>query len=86
MGDSSLMTILSVVPLLTIVMAMAAAAVAWRFGRRAVRTAVAILLIVVGVASLLSPIGMLFSLAGGALIALPGVVLLVAEYRPKSAS
>jgi cyanate permease len=53
MVDSSLMGILSVVPLLIIVMAMAAAVIAWLSGRRAVRTAVAILLIVVGITSLL---------------------------------
>ena len=86
MGDSSLMGILSVVPLLITVMAMAAAVIAWLSGWRAVRTAVAILLIVVGIASLLSPIGLLLSMAGGALIALPGVALLIAEYFPMSAS
>jgi hypothetical protein len=85
MGDSSLMTILSVVPLLVIVMAMAAAVIAWLSGRRAVRTAIAILLIAVGIASLFSPIGLLLSMAGGALIALLGVVLLIAEYGPRRA-
>jgi hypothetical protein len=85
MGDSSLMTILSVVPLLIIVMAIAAAVIAWRSGRRAVRTAIAILLIVVGIASVLPPVGMLFSMAGGVLIALVGVALLIAEYGGKRA-
>jgi hypothetical protein len=82
-GDSSLITILSVVPLLIIGTAIAAAGIAWLSGRRAIRTAVAIVLVAVGVASLFSPIGILLSMAGGALIALVGVVLLVAEYIPR---
>ena len=85
MGDSSLMTILSVVPLLVIAVAIAAAGIAWLSGRRAVRTVVGILLVVVGMASLLVPIGMAFSMAGGALIVLLGVVLLIAEYGPRRA-
>jgi len=85
MGDSSLMTILSVVPLLVIAVAIATAGIAWLSGRRAVRTVVGILLMVVGMGSLLVPIGMAFSMAGGALIALMGVVLLIAEYGPRRA-
>ena len=85
MGDSSLITILSVVPLLMIGMAIAAAGIAWLSGRRAIRTAIAILLVVVGIASLVLPFGMFLSITGSALIALLGVVLLVAEYARKSA-
>ncbi len=86
MGDSSLTTILSVVPLLIIVVAIAGAVLAWRSGRRAVRTAVAILLIASGMASLLSPvIGLLLSVGGSSLIALLGVALLIAAYARKSA-
>ena len=85
MGDSSLMTMLSVVPLLIIAIAIAAAGIAWLSGRRAIRTVVGILLVVAGVASLLVPIGVLISMAGGALIALVGVVLLIAEYGPRRA-
>jgi hypothetical protein len=85
MGDSSLMTILSVVPLLIIAVAIAAAGIAWLSGRRAVRTVVGILLVVVGIASLFVPMGVLFSMAGGASIALVGVVLLIAEYGPRRA-
>ena len=51
MGDSSLITILSVVPLLAIGAAIAAAGIAWLSGRRAIRPTVAILLVVAGIAS-----------------------------------
>jgi hypothetical protein len=85
MGDSSLMTMLSVVPLLIIAVAIAAAGIAWLSGRRAVRTVVGILLVVVGISGLFVPIVMAFSMAGGALIALVGVVLLIAEYGPRRA-
>lgn len=82
MGDSSLMTWLSVVPLLVAIGAAVAAALAWRYGRRAVRTGVAILLILVGVAIILLPACQLSSLAGGTVIVLLGVAVLIAEYRP----
>ena len=86
MGDSPFITLLSVVPLLIIVTLIAAAVIAWRSKRRAVRTTVGILLIVVGTACVLSTVGMLFSMAGGALIGVLGVVLLIAEYGSKSAT
>ena len=86
MGDSSLMTWLSVVPLLVAIGAAVAAAIAWRYGRRAVRTGVAVLLILVGVAIILLPVGLLSSLAGGTVIVLLGVALLIAEYRPGSSA
>ena len=86
MGDSSLMIWLSVVPLLITIGAAVAGAFAWRSGRRAVRTVVAILLLVVGAATVLYPIGMLSSLAGGTVIVLLGVALLIAEYRPGSSA
>jgi len=84
MGDSSLVTWLSAVPLLITIVSTVAAVIAWRSGRRAVRTGVAILLIVIGVAIILFPVGVLSSLAGGTLIVLLGVALLIAEYRPGS--
>ena len=83
MGDSSLITVLSVVPLITIGMAIAAAGIAWLSGRRAIRSTVAILLVVVGIASLVLPFGMFLSIAGSALIVLLGIVLLIAEYFPR---
>ena len=85
MGDSSLTTWLSVVPLLITIVAAVIGAVAWRYGRRAIRTVVAVLLIVVGAATLFFPVGLLTSLAGGTVIVLLGVALLIAEYRPGSA-
>jgi len=80
MGDSSFTTLLSLVPLLIIVASMVVAAVAWRSTRRAVRTLVAILLILGGAAFVFSSIGVLFSVAGGVLLCLFGVLLLIAEY------
>ena len=82
MGDSSLVTWLSLVPLLVTIVAAVATVIAWRSKRRAVRAVVAILLILVGIAIILFPIGMLSSLAGGTVIVLLGVALLIAEYRP----
>ena len=84
MGDSSLTTWLSVVPLLVTIVSAVAAVVAWRYGRRAVRAVVAILLILVGVAIILFPVSLLSSMAGGTVIVLLGVALLIAEYRPGS--
>jgi hypothetical protein len=84
MGDSSLMTWLSAVPLLFLLVSSVAVVIAWRSGRRAVRTGVAILLIAVGAAIVFFPVGMLFSLAGGTVTVLLGVVLLIVEYRPGS--
>jgi len=79
-----LVTWLSVVPLLITIVSAVAAVIAWRSGRRVVRTGVAILLIVVGAALILFPVGMLSSLAGGTVIVLLGVALLILEYRPGS--
>ena len=84
MGDSSLATWLSVVPLLVTIVAAVVAVIAWRSKRRAVRAGFAILLILVGVAIILFPVGLLSSLAGGTVIVLLGVALLTAEYRPGS--
>lgn len=86
MGDSSLITLLSVVPLLIIVTSIAVAVISWRSRQRAVRTIVAILLMVVGAACILPTVGKLFSIAAGALIGVLGVILLIAEYGPKSAA
>ena len=82
MSDSSLTTWLSVVPLLITIVAAVVGALAWRYGRRAIRTIVAVLLIVVGVATLFFPMCLLTSLAGGTVIVLLGVAMLIAEYRP----
>nr|NIV36972.1 hypothetical protein [Anaerolineae bacterium] len=68
------------------IVAAVAAVIAWRYGRRVVRAVVAILLILVGIAIILFPIGMLSSLAGGTVIVLLGVALLIVEYRPGSAA
>ena len=84
MGDSSLMNWLSLVPLLVTIAAAVVAVIAWRYGRRPVRTVIAVLLILVGVAIILFSIGLLSSLAGGTVIVLLGVGLLIAEYRPGS--
>ena len=86
MGDSSLVTWLSVVPLLITIVSAVAAVIAWRSGRRVVRTGVAILLIVVGAALILFPVGMLSSLAGGTVIVVLGVALFIVEYRPGGAA
>ena len=86
MGDSSLTTWLSAVPLVVAIVSAVVAAIAWRYGRRAVRTAVALLLILVGAATLFFPVGLLSSLAGGTVIVLLGVAMLIAEYRPGSAA
>ena len=85
MGDSSLVTWLSLVPLLVTIVAAAAAVIAWRSRRRIVRSVAAVLLILVGIAIILFPVGMLSSLAGGTVIVLLGVALLIVEYRPGSA-
>ena len=84
MSDSSLATWLSAVPLLITIVAAVIGALAWRYGRRAVRTVVAVLLILVGAATLFFPVGLLTSLAGGTVIVLLGVAMLIAEYRPGS--
>jgi hypothetical protein len=78
------MTWLSVVPLIVTIVGAVAAVIAWRSRRRVVRAVVAILLILVGIAIILFPIGMLASLAGGTVIVLLGVALLIVEYRPGS--
>ena len=57
MGDSTLATWLSAVPLLITIVAAVVGALAWRYGRRAVRTVVALLLILVGAAALFFPGG-----------------------------
>lgn len=84
MGDSSVTTWLSVVPLLITIVAAVVGAIAWRYARRAVRTVVAVLLIVVGAVTLFFPVGLITSLAGGTVIVLLGVTMLIAEYRPGS--
>jgi hypothetical protein len=86
MGDSSLMTWLSAVPLLITIASAVAAFIAWRSGRRSVRTGAAILLIAVGAVIILLPVGVISSLAGGTVIVLLGVALLIAEYRPGSSA
>ena len=80
-----MVTWISLVPLLVTIGSAVAAVAAWRYGRRAVRTVVAVLLVLVGVAIILFPVGMLSSLAGGTVIVLLGVALLTAEYRPGTA-
>ena len=86
MGDSSLTTWLSAVPLLITIVSAVAAVIAWRSGRRAVRTGVAILLIVVGSPSSCSPLVCSLLWQAVPLIVLLGVGLLIAEYRPGSAA
>lgn len=86
MGDSSLITLLSIVPLLIITTSIAAAILAWRSRRRAVRIAIATLLIGVGATWVLSSIGVLFSMAGGVLIGVLGITLFIADYGAKKAA
>ena len=83
MGDTDFVTLLSMVPLLTIVASLVVAAVAWRSGRRWARTMAAILLLVAGSACILSTAGMLFSIPACAVIGLLAVALLVVEYGPR---
>ena len=71
--------------MLVTIVAAAAAVIAWRSRRRIVRSVAAVLLILVGIAIILFPVGMLSSLAGGTVIVLLGVALLIVEYRPGSA-
>jgi hypothetical protein len=77
MGDAPFITLLSAVPLLIVLAAIVATVVAWS-ERPAVRTGAAAFLIVVGAATALSGIGMLFSMAAGAAIGVLGLALLVA--------
>ena len=84
MGDAPFVTALSAVPLLIVVASVAGAVLAWRSRRRGVRVAAAVVLVAFGALLLLTPLGVLFSMAGAAVIALLGVVLLVAEYLRKS--
>jgi hypothetical protein len=84
MGDAPGIGCLSLVPLLIILVSIAVAVIAWRSGRRAVRTGAAIVLIAGGIASVLFGGSLLLSLAGGAAIFVVGLVLLIAEYRPGS--
>ncbi|UCE03031.1 MAG: hypothetical protein JSW67_02215 [Candidatus Latescibacterota bacterium] len=86
MGDSSFITVLSMVPPLVLVVSVAAFVLAWRTRRRAVRGAVAFLLILVGIGSILSTAGTLFSVVGGAVIAAMGLVLLFVSHGPKNAA
>ena len=81
MGDAPGITLLSLVPLLITVVLLVAAVVAWRSGRRSVRVGVGLLLIVLGVSTFLPGPGLLFSLGGGALMVVVGLVLLIAECR-----
>jgi energy-converting hydrogenase Eha subunit C len=85
MGDSSFITVLSIVPLLVLVLSAAGLALVWRMTRRPVQRAVAFLLIVVGMFFILSAIGSLLSMAAGALIAAMGFVLLIVGQRAKIA-
>jgi hypothetical protein len=80
MGDSPSIMLLSAVPLLVIAASITATVVAWRSRRRAVRTIVGAFLVVFGAASMFSAVGILFSMAAGALIGMLGLALLVAEY------
>jgi hypothetical protein len=86
MGDSSFITVLSMVPLLVLVTSVAALVLAWRTRRRAVRRVVAFLLIIVGIASILSTAGTLFSMVGGVVIAAMGLLLLFVSHGPKNAA
>ena len=86
MGDASSITLFSVVPLLIAVTSIIIAIIAWRSGRRAIRTIVAILLILFGVPCVLATAGLFFSVVAGAVIGGLGLALLIAEYGPKRAS
>jgi drug/metabolite transporter (DMT)-like permease len=75
MGDAPFITALSAIPLLTIVFSIAVVIFLWRTKRRTVGKVIGILMIVAGVFLTFSPYGMLFSIEGGVLIAVLGVVL-----------
>ncbi len=77
MGDAPLITFISVLPLLVIVFLIVTAFVAWRTKRRAIRTIVAVLIMVIGILVIFSPIGVLFSMGGGIMIVVLGFLLLV---------
>lgn len=81
MGDAPGIGCLSVVPLIIILVAIGSAVVAWRSGKRPVRTGAAIVLIVGGIASVLFGGSLLLSIGGGGLIFLAGLALLVAAVR-----
>jgi len=84
-GDAPGITLISAIPLLVIIISIAAAVFAWRSRKRATRTIVGVILIIIGAACTFSVVGVLFSVAGGALIVVLGAVLLIAEYRSKRA-
>jgi hypothetical protein len=86
MGDSSFVTLLSIVPLLGLLLSVAALVLAWRSKRSSVRRLVAFLLLVVGMACILLTAGALFFMAGGVLIAAMGLVLLIVSRRSKTAT
>ena len=61
--------------------------IAWRSGNRAVRIAVALILILLGTTFILSTtIGVLFSIAGSLFICIIGVVLLFSAFITKNAT
>ncbi|MFN2165699.1 MAG: hypothetical protein ACK2U9_05520 [Anaerolineae bacterium] len=81
MGDAPGIGCLSVLPLLIILVSIVVAVIAWRSGKRPVRTGAAIVLMVGGIGSVLFGGSLLLSIAGGGLIFVVGLVLLIAEYR-----
>jgi hypothetical protein len=85
MGDSSYITFLSVISLLVVVASAVAATFAWRSGRRGVRTAAGLALLVFGLVCLLTSAGTLSSGVGCSFIALLGLALLIAAYLKESA-
>ena len=80
MGDAPGITLLSLVPLLIIAVLMVAVFVAWLSGRRSVRVGVGLLLLVLGVATFLPGLGLLFSFGSDVLMISVGLVMLIAAY------
>jgi len=86
MGDSSLVTIFSAIPLLVVIAAVVAGAVAWRSQRRVVRNIAGLLLVLLGLVLLLSSIGVLFGMAAGLMLVVIGLALLIVEHAKKRAA
>ena len=83
MGDLSIITLISVVPLLVILMSVAIALIAWRLGSRVIRIITSLILVFFGFGFLLLSLGLLFSFLAGIMIMLTGLVLLISELMEK---
>ena len=85
MGDSSLVTIISAIPLLLVFTAVVAGVVAWRSKRSAVRTVVGLMLVLLGLVLLASSIGVLFGMTASLVLVVIGLILMIVERVKKRA-